>query len=229
MLKLGRHYTNLAPIHHLTKKVRDQNLKGMCGQCLNFISFTYIDDDSSEEDPLDAFMEDLNKKTKQEQVKSSVKEEKSNKAKGVRQDIEEEDDEESYYRFIKENPNAGLQAEDSDGDQVEYDEDGNPIKLGKKIIDPLPAIDHSSIKYEPFEKNFYEEHEEIKTLTSEKVTELATTLGLKVTGAHLPKPVCSFAHFNFDEQLMNVIRKSEFTHPTPIQVRFPTLLQYRSC
>ena len=27
--------------------------------------------------------------------------------KGVRDDIDEEDDEESYYRYIQENPNAG--------------------------------------------------------------------------------------------------------------------------
>jgi ATP-dependent RNA helicase DDX42 len=101
---------------------------------------------------------------------------------GVRQDIEEEDDEESYYRYIKENPLAGQQADDSDGEQIEYDEDGNPIKLGKKHIDPLPPVDHTTITYSPFEKNFYEEHEEIKTLTLDKVDELRQTLGLKVSG-----------------------------------------------
>merc|ERR1712071_280135 len=118
--------------------------------------------DSDEEDPLDAFMNDLNKKTKTEESKSKEKSVVGNKTKGVRQDIEEEVDEESYYRYIKENPLAGLQADDSDSELMEYDEDGNPIKLGKKIIDPLPAIDHSTISYQPFEKNFYEEHEEKK-------------------------------------------------------------------
>jgi len=130
--------------------------------------------DSDEEDPLDAFMKDLNNKTKTEESKGKEKSATSskNKTKGVRQDIEEEDDEESYYRYIKENPLAGLQADDSDSELMEYDEDGNPIKLGKKIIDPLPAIDHSTINYQPFEKNFYEEHEEIKNMTLTQVTEL---------------------------------------------------------
>ena len=182
--------------------------------------------DSDEEDPLDAFMKDLTDKTKSEESKIKEKNVASGKtkAKGVRQDIEEEDDEESYYRYIKENPLAGLQADDSDSELMEYDEDGNPIKLGKKIIDPLPAIDHSTISYQPFEKNFYEEHEEIKNLSVTQVTELKETLGLKVTGISIPKPVCSFAHFQFDEKLMNTIRKSEFTNPTPIQVMLALVL-----
>lgn len=165
-------------------------------------------------------MNDLNKKVKKEEVIKPLKEDSSAKGKGkaVRHDIEEEDDEESYYRYIKENPLAGLQGDDSDSEQIEYDEDGIPIKLGKKHIDPLPPIDHSTISYSPFEKNFYEEHEEIKNLPLEQANELRETLGLKVSGISIPKPVCSFAHFNFDEKLMNVIRKSEFTNPTPIQV-----------
>ena len=152
---------------------------------ISFIFATFVDNDSDEEDPLDAFMADLNQKTKKEQVK--VPEKETNKAKGikgVRQDIEEEDDEESYYRYIKENPLAGQQADDSDSEQIEYDEDGNPIKLGKKHIDPLPPVDHSAITYSSFEKNFYEEHEEIKALTLDKVDELRQTLGLKVSGMY---------------------------------------------
>ncbi|XP_057365499.1 ATP-dependent RNA helicase DDX42-like [Daphnia carinata] len=182
-------------------------------------TFTKNAESDDEEDPLDAFMNDLNQKVKKEAIKVPEKEDLSgkNKAKGVRHDIEEEDDEESYYRYIKENPLAGLQGDDSDSEQIEYDEDGNPIKLGKKHIDPLPPIDHSTITYAPFEKNFYEEHDEIKNLPLNQSNELRETLGLKVSGISIPKPVCSFAHFNFDEKLLNVIRKSEFTNPTPIQ------------
>ncbi len=39
----------------------------------------------------------------------------------------------------------------------------------------------------------------------------------QVSGAAPPKPTTSFAHFGFDEQLMNQICKSEYTRPTPIQ------------
>ena len=51
-----------------------------------------------------------------------------------------------------------------------------------QIIDPLPPIDHSDIDYEPFERNFYQEHEEIKALTNDQVDELRRTLGIRVGG-----------------------------------------------
>lgn len=53
---------------------------------------------------------------------------------------------------------------------LEYDEDGNPIPPDKKkIIDPLPPMDHSLIEYKQFQKNFYIEHPEIKLLSNTKV------------------------------------------------------------
>ncbi|XP_062994756.1 ATP-dependent RNA helicase DDX42 isoform X3 [Elgaria multicarinata webbii] len=117
---------------------------------------------------------------------------------------------------MAENPNAGVVPEEEE-DNLEYDSDGNPIAPSKRIIDPLPPIDHSEIEYPPFEKNFYEEHEEITSLTPQQVVELRHKLNLRVSGAAPPRPGSSFAHFGFDEQLMHQIRKSEYTQPTPIQ------------
>ncbi|XP_053117217.1 ATP-dependent RNA helicase DDX42 isoform X3 [Hemicordylus capensis] len=117
---------------------------------------------------------------------------------------------------MAENPNAGVVQEEEE-DNLEYDSDGNPIAPSKKIIDPLPPIDHSEIEYPPFEKNFYDEHEEITSLTPQQVVELRHKLNLRVSGAAPPRPGSSFAHFGFDEQLMHQIRKSEYTQPTPIQ------------
>uniref|UniRef100_A0A8C0FG12 ATP-dependent RNA helicase DDX42 n=1 Tax=Bubo bubo TaxID=30461 RepID=A0A8C0FG12_BUBBB len=135
---------------------------------------------------------------------------------GIRDDIEEEDDQEAYFRYMAENPTAGVVQEEEE-DNLEYDSDGNPIAPSKKIIDPLPPIDHSEIEYPPFEKNFYDEHEEITSLTPQQVVELRHKLNLRVSGAAPPRPGSSFAHFGFDEQLMHQIRKSEYTQPTPIQ------------
>uniref|UniRef100_A0A3Q2YLV7 ATP-dependent RNA helicase DDX42 n=1 Tax=Hippocampus comes TaxID=109280 RepID=A0A3Q2YLV7_HIPCM len=131
--------------------------------------------------------------------------------------IEEEDEQEAYFRYMAENPTAGLTPEEEE-ENVEYDSDGNPIApVAKKIILPLPPIDHSEIDYPPFEKNFYNEHEELNSLTGTQVVELRQKLNLRVSGAAPPKPCTSFAHFSFDEQLMHQIRKSEYTQPTPIQ------------
>ncbi|KAB0402619.1 hypothetical protein E2I00_009660 [Balaenoptera physalus] len=135
---------------------------------------------------------------------------------GIRDDIEEEDDQEAYFRYMAENPTAGVVQEEEE-DNLEYDSDGNPIAPSKKIIDPLPPIDHSEIDYPPFEKNFYNEHEEITNLTPQQLIDLRHKLNLRVSGAAPPRPGSSFAHFGFDEQLMHQIRKSEYTQPTPIQ------------
>lgn len=182
--------------------------------------------DSEDEDPLDRFMAGIEQqvekeKGRQEPVEFDVKSGKQRgySTKGVRGDIDEEDDEESYYRYMEENPNAGLRDEGSDL-EIEYDEDGNPkASSRKKDIDPLPPIYHSQIEYQRFEKNFYTPHNDIVELTNEQVLDLRKTLGIKVTGPDPPKPVTSFAHFGFDETLMKVIRKAEYTKPTPIQAQ----------
>lgn len=49
-----------------------------------------------------------------------------------------------------------------------------------QVIVPLDPIDHSEIEYEPFNKNFYEEHEDIAKLTPQQVQTLLDKLGLKV-------------------------------------------------
>lgn len=49
-----------------------------------------------------------------------------------RQDIEEEDDQESYFNYIK---NAPVQAYPDDEDiEIEYDSDGNPIVPEKSKV-----------------------------------------------------------------------------------------------
>merc|ERR1719234_1664490 len=107
--------------------------------------------------------------------------------KGVRTDIDQEDDEESYYRWLEENPNAGKAADEDEDDLCDYDEDGNPIApVNPKHIDPLEALDHSTITYEKFEKNFYEEHPEITALSNIQVIDLQQKLGVKVSGPSPP-------------------------------------------
>ncbi|CAK1580656.1 unnamed protein product [Parnassius mnemosyne] len=174
--------------------------------------------DDDEEDPLDAYMAGLEKQAAKDLVtsKENAIAGKGDSGRGTRGDIDELDDEESYYKYMEENPltNAG---DDSDL-EIEYDEDGNPIApTKKKFIDPLPPIDHSEIEYEPFEKNFYVPHEDIENLTHQQVEDLKKNLGVKITGPDPLKPVSSFAHLGFDEQLMKAIRRSEYTQPTPIQ------------
>lgn len=53
---------------------------------------------------------------------------------------------EAYFRYMAENPTAGLTQEEEE-ENVDYDSDGNPIpSTTKKIILPLPPIDHSEVQ-----------------------------------------------------------------------------------
>ncbi|GAB1296971.1 ATP-dependent RNA helicase DDX42 [Apodemus speciosus] len=175
-------------------------------------------DSDSDDDPLEAFMAEVEgvDQAARDMKRLEEKDKERKNVKGIRDDIEEEDDQEAYFRYMAENPTAGVVQEEEE-DNLEYDSDGNPIAPSKKIIDPLPPIDHSEIDYPPFEKNFYNEHEEITNLTPQQLIDLRHKLNLRVSGAAPPRPGSSFAHFGFDEQLMHQIRKSEYTQPTPIQ------------
>ncbi len=52
-------------------------------------------------------------------------------SRAIRDDIDEEDDQESFFRYMEENPNAGvIQDEDLN---VEYDAEGNVILPEKKV------------------------------------------------------------------------------------------------
>ena len=50
-----------------------------------------------------------------------------------------------------------------------------------QIIDPLPPVDHTEIEYDPFIKNFYEEHDEIRQLSPQQVNDLRDKLGIRVS------------------------------------------------
>lgn len=182
------------------------------------------DEDDDEEDPLDAFMAGI-----QDEVKNQT--EKPNKPKksdkGIRDDLEELDSDELYYKYVKDNPNAGKMFLDEE-EEVEYDDDGNKIIPNKKLIDPLPVIYHSEIEYPSFEKNFYQMHEEIEKLNYLEVKDLREKLNIQVSGLKPPKPVTSFGHLGFDDKLLSAIRKQHFTNPTPIQAQgVPTVLSGR--
>lgn len=204
-----------------------------------------VDQDDDDEDPLDAYMKSLegdnngdkhdcksspHDNSPQNEVSNSLLKSQSstttqeNDKRGVRLDIDETDDiEESYYQYVEQKMGQTGEIDELDDRQslVEYDKDGNIISVGKlkREIEPLPSIDHSTIKYESFHKIFYQEHDEIQKLTQEQGEELRSKLEIKVSGDSPPKPVCSFAHFKFDEKLMRVIRRSEYTQPTPIQAQ----------
>lgn len=202
-------------------------------------------DIDEEDDPLDAYMKSLGADAETTEAKSASPSHldvsqgpdttnlESERAKGVRLDIDDSEDiEESYYKYVEEKKSqSDNQEEDERQDLIEYDQEGNIISVRKikREVEPLPHFDHSTVKYEPFDRFLYQEHEEIAKLTSEQSDELRRKLEIKVSSNSVPKPVCSFAHFKFDEKLMKVIRRSDYFQPTPIQAQaIPAALSGRN-
>lgn len=70
-------------------------------------------------------------------------------------------------------------------------------------------------------------------MTKVQKDELRHKLGIKVMGPAAPAPVCSFAHFGFDDQLMKAIRKSEYVSVSSLKsevfraVKFLLFSQHR--
>ncbi|KAF9101835.1 ATP-dependent RNA helicase ddx42 [Mortierella sp. GBA35] len=190
-------------------------------------------EEEEEDDPLDAFMAGIDTQVKKEAEMPS--EEKIR-----RDDIEDEDYVESYMKHMKKKGITVGQGgpmrerdEDADSDEEVYataraidgaaepqydpDEAGYDQSNVKKEITPLPRVDHSRQNYMEIEKCFYEEHEDIARLTDEQVRQIRMDLDMRVSGADAAKPCISFAHFGFEEALVETIRRAGYSEPSGIQ------------
>ncbi|KAI7816842.1 P-loop containing nucleoside triphosphate hydrolase protein, partial [Gamsiella multidivaricata] len=185
--------------------------------------------DEDEDDPLDAFMAKIDTQVQQEAEKPSVR----------RDDIEDEDYVESYMKHMKKKGITIGQGgpvrerdEDADSDEevyataravdgaseTQFDADDMAYETqGKKEITPLPRMDHSRQNYIEIEKCFYEEHEDIAKLSEEQVRQIRMDLDMRVSGADVARPCISFAHFGFEEALIETIRRAGYTEPSGIQ------------
>ena len=99
-------------------------------------------------------------------------------------------------------------------DAAERDAEHGPMR---KDIEPLAAVDHSTVDYVAIEKNFYVEAPEIAALSAEATAALRRELDVRVAGANVTKPCRTFAQFGFDDALMRNIAAHGYTEPTGIQ------------
>ena len=114
-------------------------------------------------------------------------------------------------------------------DAVEYsDEELGDDELATALLSiarknkkkDLPKVDHKSITYEPFRKNFYVEVPELGKMTTEEVNAFREDLGsIKVKGKNCPKPVKSWAQCGLSAKVLDVIKKCGYEKPTPIQAQ----------
>ncbi|XP_059437229.1 DEAD-box ATP-dependent RNA helicase 24 [Corylus avellana] len=198
---------------------------------------TAKDDRNDEIDPLDAFMEGI-----QEEMRSAPAPKAKEKAE--RLDDDDDDPMETFLRAKKdlgltlasEALRAGYDSDEEvyaaakavDAGLLEYDSDDNPVVLDKKRIEPIPALDHSEVDYEPFNKDFYEEKDSISGMSEQDVDEYRKSLAIRVSGFDVPRPIKTFEDSGFSLQLMNAIKKQGYEKPTSIQCQaFPIVLSGR--
>lgn len=193
----------------------------------------YFDDDEDEDevketskttdeiDPLDAFMQGIDTQVKEEKMKEpcvTKRPERLNQmdgdsfpqSKGKRQRSNGDSDEEVY---------ATAKSLDK---SIPQD--------GKKVIEVLPPLNHSQIRYETFNKNFYTPAADIVKMSLNDARRWRQQRDIKVSGtdADAIKPIPSFAHAGFDRKIMSVLVSHEMSIPTPIQAQsFPIALSGR--
>ena len=123
-------------------------------------------------------------------------------------------------------------------DAVEYsDEEGGDDELALALLTiarknkkkDLPKVDHKALTYEPFRKDFYVEVPELSKMTQQDVVAYRAELGnIKVKGKNCPKPVKTWAQCGLNTKVLDVIKKSNYEKPTPIQAQaIPAIMRGR--
>lgn len=163
-----------------------------------------------EEDPLDAYMAELNQEIALQDLNVAGKGEKHKESSGW-DELAADDPVASYYEAYE-------LGEAGTGEDVGED-DGTDRR--NKTIEPLPAIDHSKMNYNVVQTNFYKPHPELGGLSEQEATQLRKDLRISAAGTNVPAPTASFGHMVhvLGKELMEGIRRHGFQQPTPIQAQ----------
>eukprot|EP00439_Symbiodinium_sp_Y106_P019584 s6050_g2.t1 len=162
----------------------------------------------AEADALDAFMEDITAKAAEPTGDDTSV---SKKALASWEDMPEDDHVASYCELCDQN--AGNEGGGDDEDDEEN------LDRRRKPIEPLPRVNHEEIEYADVDFAFYKAHPEIEILGEEEVAIIRKDFRLTVTGSNCPRPVVSFAHLRLPKELLDGIRKNNYSKPTPIQAQ----------
>ncbi|GLT42648.1 hypothetical protein SLA2020_166380 [Shorea laevis] len=190
-------------------------------------------------DPLDAFMEGI-----QEDLRAAPEPKQKEQLERFKDEDDDDDPVESFLRAKKDVGltlasdalHAGYDSDEEvyaaakavDAGMLEYDSDDNPVVVDKRKIEPIPPLDHSSIDYEPFNKDFYEEKTSISGMSDSEVAEYQKSLAIRVSGFDVPRPVKTFEDCGFSSELMRAIAKQAYEKPTAIQCQaLPIVLSGR--
>lgn len=61
-------------------------------------------------------------------------------------------------------------------------------------VEQLPPLEHGIIDYEPFNKEFYEEHKEVSGLSHEDAEAKKKAMAIRTSGFDVPRQISTFEH-----------------------------------
>lgn len=164
-----------------------------------------------EEDALEAFMADL----------ESVENEISVKRSRVVDDCDEPDAMAEYIQAHAAKKTRETSNESAlEGNTIQDSSELTPEEQAAlREIQPLDPVDHASITYPPFKKNFYDESPDVFALDDKEVDDIRRDRQIHVSGVDVPKPVTTFEQCGFAAKLMAAIKQAGFQKPTDIQAQ----------
>lgn len=192
--------------------------------------------DENEVDPLDAYMQGVQEEVRQINITDMKK---AGKTMPPASKPEAPNKKVMVLSGVAKNKIAKKKGElmEQDQDALEYSSEGEGEDLQsamsglqgkqKKL---LKAIDHTTVEYQPFRKNFYVEVPEIAKMTSEEVEEYRAELeGIKVRGKGCPKPIKTWAQCGVSKKVLDILKKQNYEKPTPIQSQaIPVIMSGRN-
>ncbi|KAI5712082.1 hypothetical protein M8J75_005630 [Diaphorina citri] len=127
-----------------------------------------------------------------------------------------------------------LMEENQDGLEYSSEEEQEDLtstaaNLASKQKKELSKVDHSTIEYLPFRKDFYVEVPEIARMTPEEVEKYKEELeGIRVKGKGCPRPIKTWAQCGVSKKILDALKKQNYEKPTPIQAQaIPAIMSGR--
>ncbi|KAJ1635071.1 P-loop containing nucleoside triphosphate hydrolase protein, partial [Pavlovales sp. CCMP2436] len=92
----------------------------------------------------------------------------------------------------------------------------------------LEPVDHSTVTYAPFRKNFFVESAEMRMMAEVEVAKVRESLELRVHGKKCPRPISRWTQAGLANNILKSLERHGYTAPFPIQCQaLPALMAGR--
>ena len=170
-----------------------------------------------EEDPLDAYMNEVNKEVKKLRGPGKLGKKEDKKMVIMTGVAKKKGEDKKRGELIEQNQDGLEYSSEEEGREGLEDAMDKLAKKGKK---DLAKIDHRNIEYKNFVKDFYKEVPEIARMASGEVELLREEMeGIKIKGKNAPKPIRTWAQCGVSQRILDILKKNDYEKPSPIQAQ----------